>query len=236
MDLTWGQIVDAVSQLVQQHWVKFIVWGGLLAIGVWWGRWRTYVAWARKEFLGRLNISLNSIEQGTLKIRTLVEKELVEVLLNRHAVEAVQKAAKRTTPENPLLPVTEADKWFLLNGVLNEVSEKFAEGFLRRDMGEPVASGTYLVCLTCECAGEMRTRKVRAMVMRKETLLHLPEEVELESPSHETRVETLRFLSKAYLQKPGDFLEMEICVARGTPAPDRELSQHAVPAAADAQS
>ena len=214
MDLR--QIMDAAGQVIQDHWVKFVISLCLLGIGVWWGRWRTYVAWTRKEFLGRLNISLNSIEDGVLKIRTLVEKDLREVFLNRFAVEAIRKAAGRTTPENPLLPLGDDDKWYLLNAVLNEVSEKFAEGYLRRDMGQPVAAATYLVCLTNECAGGVRTRKVRAMVIAKETLLRLPERVTFESPNHDTRVQTLRFLAEAYRRQPQDFLEMEICVGCST--------------------
>ena len=229
MDLR--QIMDAAGQVIQDHWIKFVISACLLGIGVWWGRWRTYVAWTRKEFLGRLNISLNSIEDGVLKIRTLVEKDLREVFLNRFAVEAIRKAAGRTTPENPLLPLGDDDKWYLLNAVLNEVSEKFAEGYLRRDMGQPVAAATYLVCLTNECAGGVRTRKVRAMVTGKETLLRLPEQVTFESPNHDTRVQTLRFLAEAYRRQPQDFLEMEICVDGGTaPAAEREPPA-AVPAA-----
>lgn len=228
MNPNWREIAEAVAELIRDNWLKLVMSAVLLGIGVWWGRWRTYVAWARKEFLGRLNISLNSIDSGVLKIRTLIEKDLQEVFLNRFAVETVKKAAARTTPENPLLPLADDDKWYLLNAALNEVSERFAEGYLRRDMGQPVTAAVYLVCLTNECAGTVRTRKIRAMVIAKETLLHLPEQVEVESPSHVTRVETLRFLAEAYRRDPQDFLELELCAGgQGVPSAAEPMTEHA---------
>jgi hypothetical protein len=69
------------------------------------------------------------------------------------------------------------------------------------------------VCLTCEVVGEDRIRKVRAMLIRKELLVDFPymdSLPELENPWHETRIQTLRRMVKAYKEEPGQFLTMEV--------------------------
>src|SRR5204863_9858685 len=100
-------------------------------LGRWWGRYRARKQWEAKEFLGRIIVSLNSFVDGTLKIRTVFERNLEEVFLNPHAVELVQQASKRTKLDNPLLPIRKEDSWYLLNFVLNAVAEKFADGVVR---------------------------------------------------------------------------------------------------------
>jgi hypothetical protein len=100
---------------------------------------------------------------------------------------------------------------FLLNAVLNEVAERFSAGELRRDLDIPVRTQKYLICLTRERAGEMKTHKVRAMLIRKELLLNLPEQMpQLESPNHATRFRTLQKMAQVYNSDPQQFLELEI--------------------------
>jgi hypothetical protein len=96
---------------------------------------------------------------------------------------------------------------------LNELSEKFGEGQIRRDMNLQVTAATYLICLTSESAGEVRTRKIRAMLIQKELLEKLPEsEPKLESPNHATRWVTLKYLAKEFQVNPHKFRAVEICV------------------------
>jgi len=181
--------------------------GGLVA---WWKARQT---WRRREFLDRINVSLNLLVDGKLLIRTLLEKSCQEIFLNTMAVKEVMKASTRTTATDPLLPLSQEDYWYYLNAVLNEVGEKFSVGQIRRDLGEPVRLGTYLISLTFECAGEMKTRKIRAMVIRKDLLTGLPEEVpQFNSPHHITRWKTLHQMKAAYAQTPWKFIEMELCV------------------------
>ncbi len=60
-------------------------------------------------------------------------------------------------------------------------------------MGVPVNAAVYLICITYENAGELKTRKIRAMIIRKTLLLNLPvEPPQFERPHHSTRYETLR--------------------------------------------
>lgn len=181
--------------------------GGLVA---WW---KARQRWRRREFLDRINVSLNLLVDGKLLIRTLLEKSCQDIFLNRVAVKEVLKASGHTTPTDPLLPLPQEDYWYYLNAVLNEVGEKFSAGQIRRDLGEPVRRGLYLVALTFECAGEMKTRKIRAMVIRKELLVDLPAETpQFNSPHHITRWNTLQQMKAAYAATPWKFIEMELCV------------------------
>jgi hypothetical protein len=204
-------IFDFVSDLAKDHWQKILISLLSLLFGAWYGKHRAKRNWAKKEFLDRINFSLNSVVDGTLRIRTLVEKNVTEVFLNSVAVDKVNHAAGRTTEQSPFLPLAKEDRWFLLNAVLNEVSEKFAEGFLRRDLGLPVRSDTFLICLTNESAGDLRTRKIRAMVVQRKLLTALPaDEPKYERPHHNVRWHTLHQMAAAYQTDPEQFLEVEL--------------------------
>jgi hypothetical protein len=135
------------------------------------------------------------------------------VFLHEIATERVLAAAKKTYAVNPILPLPADDRWFMLNAVLNELSEQFATGFVKRDMGLPVQTAVYLICLTYENDGALMTRKIRAMIVRKEFLLNLPKEPpKLERPHHIRRFLTLQQMAAAYAVDASNFFEVELCV------------------------
>lgn len=207
------QLLHTLTDYVKDHAVKLMTGLILMALGWYIGRRRAAADWKKQEFLDRMNLSLNSIGDGTLKIRTLSEKRCEEVFLNSTAADAIQKFAKKTTPADPILPIPIDEYWFYLNSVLNELSEQFAPGLLKRDLGGSVSTARYVIALTCEAAGEMKTRKIRAMVIQKALLQNLPTETpKLESPSHITRWETLQFLAAELARNPNRFMEMELSV------------------------
>ena len=211
--MDWKQLLLDIWQILRDHWLKWVISFVLLFMGTWWGRRRASAEWERKRFLDRINFSLNMIHDGMLQIRTLVEKNCKEVFLNEVATERVLMAAKKTTPQNPILPLPADERWYLLNAVLNEVSERFASGFLKREMGLPVNAANYLICLTYEMSGELKTQKIRAMVIRKDLLTHLPEDApKFERPHHSTRWATLKQLAELYAKDPSHFLDVEICI------------------------
>ena len=210
----WQEIFASVVDFVRSKWLEVL---GSMAFGVmcwYFGRRAARRRWESRDFLHRLNVSLNILQPGQpLQIRTLMEKGVEEIFLNTLAAERVAAAARRTKPDNPLLPLPEKDYWFYLNAVLNEVSERFALGEIRRDLGLPVTMGTYLLCLTCECAGELRTRKIRAMVIQKHVLENLPEkQPALERSHHTTRWSTLQILAKEFRMRPYQFIEVQVAV------------------------
>lgn len=211
--MDWKQLLWDLWVILREHWIKAAISFVFLIVGAWIGKRRARRAWERKRFLDRINFSLNLIHDNTLQIRTLVEKNCRDVFLNDIAVDRVLAAARRTTDANPILPLDRAERWYLLNAVLNEISERFATGFVRREMGLPVQSAQYLVCLTYEVAGELKTQKVRAMIVRKDLLLRLPTDPpRFERPHHSTRWATLHQLAEQYAIDSTHFLDVEICV------------------------
>src|SRR5205085_4994914 len=104
----------------------------------WWARRRARKQWHSKQFLDRIIISLNIFADGFLKIRTVMERSLDEVFLNKLAIEKVWTAARATTVDNPIMPIAKEDRWYILNFVLNAVAEHFVAGHIKRDAGQPV--------------------------------------------------------------------------------------------------
>lgn len=207
------ELIRSLVEQFEEHWIKFVTAAVFMGIGWFFGKRRARSQWQKKEFLDRLNVSLTTISEGTLRIRTIIEKSCREVFLNSVAADEINAAARKTTEADPILPLSKEDYWYYLNAVLNEVAEKFADGQIKRDLGLPVQMTRYLICLTCEKAGAVRTQKVRAMLVQKKLLESLPSETpKFESPSHSTRWETLQFLAKTYRQEPHKFLELELCV------------------------
>ena len=218
---TATEILDLLIDRARANWMA-IVSAAIFTVAGWvLGNWRAKRRWRNREFYDRLNFSLTRLDPPadsnskgatpTLRIRTLAETNCGDVFLNDAARDAVIAAARRTTPADPTLPLPEADYWFYLNAVLNELSEMFKQGHLRQDLGYEVRSDTYLVSLTSEAAGAVRTRKVRAMVLKKSLLADLPKtQPNCERPTHATRWDTLKLLSAEYAERPWKFLEVEL--------------------------
>ena len=184
-------------------------------VGRWWGKYQAKKQWRRKQFLGRIIVSLNSLSDGWLKIRTIFERSLEEVFLNPVAIEKVRAASLRTTSDNPVLPIAKEDRWYLLNFVLNAVAERFSDSLMRYDAGQALRPVTYLLFLTCEHVGEDRIRKVRGMLLRKDLLESFPYGdgmPKLEQRWHADRIVTLRRAAELYKKEPDNFLPIEIYV------------------------
>jgi hypothetical protein len=101
--------------------------------------------------------------------------------------------------------------------VLNVLSERFAEAYLAASMGRPVRSAQYVFAITCENYEQMRTRKLRVLVVERNTLERdfdpdrQPEEgIGLEQPHHRDRLTTLQSMHRLMRQQepaPGGVLE-----------------------------
>ncbi|MCH2200617.1 MAG: hypothetical protein MK102_01495 [Fuerstiella sp.] len=207
------ELLNALQELLSEHWIKVLTAAGFTLAGWSVAHWRASRAWKRREFFERINFSLNSITDGTLRIRTLCEKSCSDIFLNTFAVQRLGQLIAKTTPNDPMVPIPREDCWFFMNSVLNELSEQFASGLLAREAGREVLSNQYLICLTNECDGHVKTHKLRAMVIRRELLLTLPEEApKFESPQHKIRWHTLQHLQKRHAIEPWRFLEVELVV------------------------
>src|SRR5688500_16552111 len=124
--MSLSEFTRLVLDFLVDHWAKIVLLIVGLVFGTLWVRRRARREWAHKQFFHRINVSLNTIDDGWLRLRTLSEKNVDDVFLNKIAVEKVLEAAGKTSEANPVLPLAKDDAWFLLNAVLNEISEQFA--------------------------------------------------------------------------------------------------------------
>jgi len=207
------EVIEILIEQLEEHWIKFLTAACFMLVGWMMGKRRERLKWEQRSFLDRLNVSLNSLAENRLRIRTLIEKPGEEVFLNKVAFSRLIKYAEQTRLGEPIIPIPEADRWFYLNSVLNEVSEQFNLGQLAADNQLPVKRQSYLLCLTREAEGDVRTQKIRAMLIRKDQLLALPETApELERPRHLTRWQTLQRMAQMYQTTPSHFVEIEIVI------------------------
>ena len=215
----FAEVVDPVDDVFKRTIITVLVAAitstATFFAGRWWGRYKASRQWHAKEFLDRVIVSLNIFADGYLKIRTVLERSVEEVFLNRLAIDKVEAACRKTTLENPIMPIDQKDRWFLLNFVLNAVAEHFVSGNIRQDAGQPVNVVKYALFLTCELVGEERIRKIRAMLVRVDVLENFPYEdamPKLENPWHADRIKTLRVAAALYKKEPDHFLTLEVCV------------------------
>ena len=159
------EIFESLKTAFLNHWSKVVAGAVFMVVGWLIGWWRSNQKWKRKEFYERINFSLNSLHDGKLRIRTLLEKSSYDVFLNQVAVQRLLDSSAQTTVADPIVPLPKDDYWFYLNAALNEISEKFAEGFVRRDVGLEHSAHRYVLCLTNECDGHVRNRKIRALLI-----------------------------------------------------------------------
>ncbi|MEO6077245.1 MAG: hypothetical protein ABIP54_00475 [Candidatus Andersenbacteria bacterium] len=223
------QLYVAIHELVLDHWVKALVAIGFTVLMTLWGGYRAWVELRNRTFYRRFHFSLNILRDRMLRIRTLDEMDAGEVVLqNSAAVNALIRAAKRTTVNNPFIVLPENIHWLVLNSALNELASLIpSTGLFHFDLGLPTVREKYVLALTCEKDPDIRSRKVRMMIIRKKALMSMlgPEfcEPRLESPSHSVRVRTLLKMATIYRDHPERFMEYEVTLAVDAPAPDAEL-------------
>lgn len=187
-------------------------WGCMLLVAGWLvGRWRTTRQWNSQEFFSRIHFSLTLLHDGRLQIRTLGEKHCLDVFGNATAARTIAEAARKTPVDAPLLDLPRDSYWSFLNSLVNEVSPICAGAFLSVDMGASLQREPYLICLTCERTAEVRTQKVRAMVVRKALLTALPAAPPTFSRANDSvRWNTLQSMAAAYTTAPWKFIEVEL--------------------------
>jgi hypothetical protein len=204
-------MIEMGFDIIREHAFDVVSGVGLLVCGWFVGRWRTTRQWASQEFFARLHISLTLIRDGRLSIRTLGERSCIDVFGNSEAARAIADAARRTPHDDPLLDLPREGYWSFLNSVVNELSSLCAQGFIADDLGATVRRGSYIVCLTCERGADVRTRKVRAILVRKEVLFALPESMpSLDREQDVVRWRTLQSLAADYPKRPWRYVEVEL--------------------------
>jgi hypothetical protein len=194
----------AASQKADSAIAGLVASGATLLCTGWWRRYVSGTAIRRREAFERVNVSLNYFDEetGTLRIRTVIERPLEEVIHNLLARTVVQDAAKKTTAGFPIIVVADhqiAD--FALNCFLNTTAGHFSERAVRPDLGFDFVAQSYAICLTCERPDIKRQRKIRALIIREETLKTFPFlyiDPKLEAEEHRDRLETLRLMVRLF--------------------------------------
>ena len=190
-------------------------------IGLFYAWWKRRAEFRKKVFLKQVNVSLNEVRDGYLELRTLVEATADEVWNSEVAVSEVLAAAERTTHDDPFVRIdNEADQAYVNRSILNVLSERFAHAFLARALGMEISARDFVFGLTCERTPNIITRKLRVMVIDKDTLLREfgpdadPSGLQLRHPTHVDRVQTLQAMARIYLssraedQKAVDIIEL----------------------------
>lgn len=166
--------------------------------------------WRRKRFTEQVNFSLSYLEtepagRPRLALRTLLELSAADVWLNEYGVRKVQRAAERTTPEQPFLRIGPSEDMELVkHAVLNVLSERYSEVFVAKAVGLDVKTQTFLFGLTWERYGDIKTQKLRVMVVRPSDLETLfgPEErakaLTFAVESHRWRLATLEHMYRLH--------------------------------------
>jgi hypothetical protein len=164
---------------------------------------RRRIEWRQRRFTQQVNFSLTiPVERDgsqTLLLRTLLEEGAANVWLNEFGVSRVLKAARLTTREMPFLRITQSnDRDLVMNAVLNVLSERFSDAFVARAVGLSIKTDIFLFGLTWERYGEMKTQKLRVILIKRTDLQSLFEEgfgnpeIGVVEESHRPRIETLR--------------------------------------------
>ena len=170
---------------------------------------------AERDFLDRINVSLNVFADGKLKIRTLFERPLSEIIHNPHVGEELQRAAlAASNADDPIVRLPREQSWFVLNCVLNAIAERFSEGAFREERGLDVAREVYAFWITCEPVKNERERKIRVFLLKQDLLKNFPfleSMPELEAQKHEDRVLSLRQSCRLFQTNPELFSSVEIC-------------------------
>jgi hypothetical protein len=158
--------LKAIWEFLLEHWGTIglvATWLGIIIVYT-----RNRADWRSKRFRELVNFSLNYVEDGRLKLRTLHETSVAGVWLNEYGVQRVLKAAERTTATQPFIILdTAGDMDFIKRAVVNVISAKFADTFVARSLGVPVKVATYCFAITFENLADMRTRKFRVLFIEK---------------------------------------------------------------------
>lgn len=204
---------ESVLWFVKEYGLDFIFSTGLVFMGWLIGRWRSAGDWRAQRFRDRVHISLTSLKDGQILIRTLAEKPMVELFGNEVAARSVRAATARATQDDPILDLPRDAYWRYLNGLVNELSQLCVRGHIAADLGVSTNHGTYVFCLTCETAPAVRTRKVRVLVVRKDRITDLPDRVPTIARDQDiVRWQTLLALAKQLPRTPWRFGEVDLSV------------------------
>ena len=187
--------------LLLEHWELVLLTATWTAFGIVVIRRR--LEWQKRRFVQQVSFSLNTLIERdgslVLSLRTLLEDNATNVWLNDFGVSRVTRAARRTTRENPFLQIADrGDRETVMIAALNVLSERFSDIFIAQAPGLPTVTGTFLFGIVWERYEEMKTQKLRVMVIKRADLERMfnddessIDSVKVAEESHRPRIKTL---------------------------------------------
>lgn len=192
----------------RQHWSTLALIATWIGVAIVYVKRRTH--WMRKQFLNQVNFSLNYVQDERLVMRTLLETKAQDVWLNEYGVNKVFAAAAKTTVDNPFIILDDqTDQDFINRAVLNVLSEKFAESFLAAALGVGVQHAHFCFAITFERYQEIRTLKLRVLIIEEELLGKLfgpeagAEKLKSVETVYKARIQTLKAVRQMYERDKG---------------------------------
>jgi hypothetical protein len=163
-------ILQQVASWLAEHWAKlaFALLGSVgTVVGFLWARY----AWVSRNFMNRLNFSLNLAEAGTLDFMTVDEVEVAHLFPDAYVRLRLMLLARQARQAGRAFVhfANAQDAWTMLNVVLNHLSARFGVGAFAREQG-CATTFEYVFGLTCETHPELQTMKFRVMLADKELL------------------------------------------------------------------
>ncbi len=165
---------------------------------------RQWLEWRRAAFESRINISLNTIADEVLRIRTLHEDDVKDVVLSPYARRLLKKAAKKTTLDNPFLSfANQNDAWMVYNGIVNTISGLYAAEMLSAAVHGKTKEEQFFVAITWERDAGTQIQKLRVIVVQLSVLRALfgsGRVIRSEVPNQASRIVTLSDMYRQYVR------------------------------------
>lgn len=163
---------------------------------------RQWLEWSRATFESRINISLNTVADGVLRIRTLYEGDVKDAVLSPYARRLLKKAARKTTLDEPSLSFANwNDAWMVYNGIVNTISGLYAAEILAAAIRRETDEEKFLIDITWERDADVQIQKLRVILVQLSTLRTLfgsGEVIRAEVVEQESRIATLADIYRQY--------------------------------------
>ena len=193
--------VDQAAELTNaylSHIVIFLILSTITATALYL---RERYEWKSGRFGKRVNISLNVLANGVLRIRTVHEHTMQDIFLSSYARKLLAKAAKKTTISDPFLHFeNERDAWLVYNDVINMISSMYSGHMLSAAAQGRLDETQFLIAITWERDEEVRIQKYRVLLVQENVLNELESRSnpDLEVPHHRPRIAALQMMRKQF--------------------------------------
>lgn len=154
----------------------------------------------KKRFLDHITYSLNYFEEGTkgkkkLILRTLQVLPKEDLLPSNFLFKLKMfKAIRNCSEEDPFIKMDQKAMNILMPAIINGISSLFGADILQNQKGHPQKQ--FLLAVTCEKYGDIKSQKIRVMIIDPKELDGMSfkdtlRDYTFEDPSHKDRIRTL---------------------------------------------